>query len=88
MRAGRGIMEVAKAGYCQNAAQGYWTNLPQRLNRVRSWKAIGRGTDSFYTGVSKCHTVPQDSCGHAGQGVCGKHGILFQWGNKETELIR
>lgn len=86
-------MEVAKAGYCQNAAQGYCRydtgrNLPQRLIRVRSWKAIGRGTDSFYTGVSKCHTVPQDSCGHAGQGACGKHGILFQWGNKETELIR
>lgn len=86
-------MEVAKAGYCQNAAQGYCRydtgcNLPQCLIRVRSWKAIGRGTDSFYTGVSKCHTVPQDSCGHVGQGVCGKHGILFQWGNKETELIR
>ncbi len=38
-------MEVAKADYCQNAAQGYWTNLPQRLNRVRSWKSIGRGRE-------------------------------------------
>ncbi len=79
-------MEVAKAGYCQNAAQGYCRydtgrNLPQRLIRVRSWKAIGRGTDSFYTGVSKCHTVPQDSCGHAGQGrvFAANMASCFNW---------